>query len=105
MDSYKLRNENLQTKLETREKFVLSSILKLWYVDFCTKFLTYKRWYLLRYTQCSQPVNYNTEISILQHHLPEIKQCLMNTSQNIALPNVSKTYENPASKKCIIFLI
>ena len=48
------------------------------------------------YTQCSQPVNFNTEISILEHHLPVINQCLIPTPQNRALPSVSKNRQIPS---------
>ena len=91
---YKRGNENLQNAkkeshvLPSSENFVVTSILKP-YVDSSTKFLTYKRLYLLRYTQCSQPLNFNTEILILQHHLPVINHCLIHTTQNRALPNAS----------------
>ena len=60
------------------------------YMDFSTKFPTYRRRYLIRYTQCSQPVNFNTEICTLQHHLTVLNLCLMHTTQNRALPNVSE---------------
>ena len=102
MDSYKRGNKNLQNAkkeshvLPSGENCVLSSILKPWYVDFSTKCLTYKQWYLLMYTQCSQRVNFNTEISILQHQLPVINQCLVHTPQNRTLRNVSKNRWHPS---------
>jgi len=49
MDSYKRGNENLRNaKIESHvlpsgEHFILISLLKPWYMDFSTKFLTYIR--------------------------------------------------------------